>query len=145
MKTYTLSLLIVLLLSACTIAPAKMNYGEDHCHFCKMTIVDRQHAAQVVTGKGKAFKYDAIECMMNHLARWDQVEPGLFLVNDFTEPGKLVDATNSHYLICREIPSPMGAFLSGFSNAEVRDGLFEEKGGEALDWNGLLVKFQVNL
>jgi copper chaperone NosL len=99
----------------------------------------------VVTEKGKAFKYDAIECMMHHLRVWDQVAPALFLVNDFAEPGHLMDATHGHYLICREIPSPMGAFLSGFSDVEVRDGLFKEKGGQVLDWNGLLAKYEVNL
>ena len=29
-----------------------------------MTIVDRQHAAEAVTSKGKVFKFDAIECMV---------------------------------------------------------------------------------
>ena len=52
------SLLTFITLSSCNIQPQPINYGEDACHFCKMNIIDKQHAAQIVTSKGKAFKFD---------------------------------------------------------------------------------------
>ena len=57
--------ILFLSLAACTVAPVPINFGSDGCHFCKMTIVDKQHAAELVTSKGKAYKYDAIECMID--------------------------------------------------------------------------------
>lgn len=54
-----------MLLSACTPKAQSITYGADMCHFCKMNIVDVQHASEIVTKKGKVFKYDAIECMLN--------------------------------------------------------------------------------
>ena len=57
-------LLIILILVGCKVDPNPIEYGADACHFCSMTIVDRQHAAEFVTKKGKAFKFDATECMM---------------------------------------------------------------------------------
>ncbi len=100
-------LLLVLCLS-CSIGPKSIDYGHVGCHFCSMTIVDQQHAAQLVTQKGKVFNFDAIECMLNQLKKEDQSEIALFLVNDYEQPGELVDATKATYLISENIPSPMG-------------------------------------
>lgn len=140
-----LSLLaFAVLLSQCQVKPQPISYGSDGCHFCKMTIVDNQHAAQLVTVKGKAFKYDAIECMMNHLADWDQPEVQLYLVADYARPGELADATIAHYLISDNIPSPMGENLTAFAEMEVRDEAQSQSGGEKLDWESLKKEFKVN-
>lgn len=55
MKTLKLitALVAIGLLWSCSIAPEPINYGQDGCHFCKMTIVDKVHAAEIVTTKGK--------------------------------------------------------------------------------------------
>ena len=80
-------------LTACTVEPQPINYGTDGCHYCKMTIVDNQHAAQLVTEKGRAYKYDAIECMMNHLNKWNLPPVQYYLVTDYGSPGMLIDAS----------------------------------------------------
>ena len=67
MKSLTSLVLIISLLSACTPAPKPIEYGSDMCHYCKMTIMDKQHAAELVTDKGKVFPFDAIECMIHYL------------------------------------------------------------------------------
>lgn len=129
---------------SCEVKPQPINYGSDSCHFCKMTIVDNQHAAQIVTVKGKAFKYDAIECMMGDLLEWDQPEVKYHLIADYSAPGTLIDATSSHYAITPSIPSPMGKFLTGFAEANKRDLVLNNAGGEALDWKQLRQYFQEN-
>lgn len=65
MKKIIKLLFMYMLLSACTPKAQSITYGADMCHFCKMNIVDVQHASEIVTKKGKVFKYDAIECMLN--------------------------------------------------------------------------------
>ena len=60
-KLLPLILLATVLLAACQPSPKPIEYGSDMCDYCKMTIVDQQHAAELVTTKGKAFKFDAIE------------------------------------------------------------------------------------
>ena len=109
------SVLLISVMFACSVEPKPILYGSDGCHFCKMTIVDRQHAAQIVTNKGKVFNYDAIECMLNDLDSKDEQKIALILVNDYDAPGQLTDARDASYLISKAIPSPMGAFLTGFS------------------------------
>ena len=136
-------LVLVVGLSGCSSGPQPINYGQDACVFCKMTIVDKQHAAQVVTKTGKAFKYDAIECMMNDLKEWEHPEVEYFLVSDYTSPGQLTDATNAHYLISQSIPSPMGEFLTAFQHENDRKEILKDVTGETLNWTSLKSEFEV--
>jgi copper chaperone NosL len=129
-----ISILTLLLVTSCKVEPEKINYGEDGCHFCKMTIVDNQHASQLVTAKGKVYKYDAIECLINDLKKRDSTEVGMLLVNDYSNPGELISAESATFIISEGIPSPMGAFLSGFSTKEAAEKVISENGGTLYNW-----------
>lgn len=138
MKPYnSLLLVIALLIYGCGIEPKPINYGSDQCSFCKMSIVDKTHSAQVVTTKGRVQSFDAIECLVNFLGENDESEYSYILAADFSEPGSMIDARSAHYLISKQIPSPMGAFLSGFSSEESIDELPEDIVGERLTWQQL--------
>ena len=132
-----------LILVSCSVRPKPIDYGSDGCHFCSMTIVDRQHAAEIVTKKGKAFKFDAVECMMNHLKDIDVSTVGLFLVNDFRTPGELINAQEATFLISKAIPSPMGEYLSAFRSRNEAEQVEAENQGELYTWDGLLTRFEV--
>ncbi|PID67745.1 MAG: hypothetical protein CR968_05145 [Flavobacteriia bacterium] len=109
---------VLIFITGCKVEPKPIDYGKDTCHFCKMNIVDKTHAAEIVTKKGKAFKYDAIECMIKDLKKRNSSEVALFLVNDYSDPGALIDATEATFLISPAIKSPMGANLSAFSKKD---------------------------
>jgi copper chaperone NosL len=134
---YAISIITLLFISSCKVEPEKINYGKDGCHFCSMTIVDHQHASELVTAKGKVYKYDAIECLINDLKRRDSAEVGLLLVNDYGHPGELISAESATYLISEGVPSPMGAFLSAFSNKAEAEVVKSEKGGELYEWQAV--------
>ncbi len=102
---YLVLIFTPLLIFSCNIQPQEINYGEDACHFCRMTIVDKQHASEIVTSKGKAFKFDATECLINHLDEIDSTTVGLFLIADFNNPGELIDAKKATFIISKNIGS----------------------------------------
>ncbi|WP_296314616.1 nitrous oxide reductase accessory protein NosL [Winogradskyella sp. UBA3174] len=137
LKHYSTLALLLLFLS-CNISPQPINYGSDGCHFCKMTIVDKVHAAEIVTKKGKIYKFDATECMVNFMNEFDTSEIALYLSNNYTQPEKLIDATKSTFLISKNIPSPMGAFLSAFETKERAENTQLIKGGRLYSWTQLL-------
>jgi copper chaperone NosL len=144
MRFTILSISLVVLaigFSACNNGPQPISYSQDACDFCRMTIVDKQHAAQIVTEKGRNYKYDAIECMVNDLKDWDHPAADQLLVADYANPGKLINAKSAHYLISKNIPSPMGAFLSAFENLNELNKAQEQWGGEILNWEELGQKF----
>ncbi|RLD26426.1 MAG: hypothetical protein DRI54_02870 [Bacteroidetes bacterium] len=143
-NTFLIALIMVISWS-CSVEPQPINYGSDACEFCKMTIVENRWAAEIVTEKGKVYKYDAIECMMNYMNRNDIKSGGLalLLVDDYSQPGDLIDATKATYIKSEAIPSPMGAFLSAFSNADAAKETVAEKGGEIFDFNELKSRYEV--
>ncbi|WP_273276639.1 nitrous oxide reductase accessory protein NosL [Maribacter polysiphoniae] len=140
---YIFLTMALLSMVSCKVSPKPINYGSDGCHFCSMTIVDKQHAAEIVTKKGKAFKFDAVECMMNHLKDVDITTIELFLVNDFHAPGTLIDAKDATFLISKSIPSPMGEYLSAFYSKEQAELVEAENEGELYTWDGLKSRFKV--
>jgi copper chaperone NosL len=129
---------LLLVITSCNVGPQAINYGSDGCYFCKMTIVDKVHAAEIVTKKGKVYKFDATECMIHFMDEFDTSEINLYLTNIYTEPETLVDATKATFLISKNIPSPMGAFLSAFKTKEEAQKFQTEKGGELFTWNELV-------
>ncbi|GAB5401687.1 MAG: hypothetical protein Aureis2KO_32720 [Aureisphaera sp.] len=99
-----------------------------------MTIVDRQHAAQVVTQKGKAYKFDAAECMIHSLQDLGIASISHFLVTDYSTPDQLIDAQSATFLVSPNITSPMRANLCALSSQGMAIDLREEKTGELYTW-----------
>ncbi|RAV30025.1 nitrous oxide reductase accessory protein NosL [Sinomicrobium soli] len=128
--------------TSCEVKPAPIDYGTDNCQYCKMTIVDRQHAAQIVSDKGRVYKFDAIECMLGYQQENTSLPVSIWLINDYENPGKLIDATKAAYLISTEIPSPMGANLSGFNSEEAAKKAQAAHPGTHYDWEQLLEHFR---
>ena len=141
MQTLKHYLIIALLLTffSCNVSPQAIDYGNDGCHFCKMTIVDKVHAAEIVTNKGKVYKFDATECMVNFMEDFDTSEIKLYLSNNYTQPETLTDATKATFLISENIPSPMGAFLSAFKNKEDAQKMQSEQSGTLYTWDELQI------
>lgn len=135
-------ILLTILLSSCKVSPEPINYGSETCHYCSMTVIDQQHASQLVTKKGKVFKFDSIECMMYHLKNVEAADLELYRVNDYDQPGELIDATRAIYLISEGIPSPMGENLSAFRNGENAEKAQEEQGGNLFNWQELQNHFK---
>lgn len=140
-KHFVLLLLLIVLYN-CNVSPKPIDYGSDGCHFCKMTIVDKVHAAEVVTKKGKVYKFDATECMINFMEEFDTSQIALYLSNNYTEPEELIDASKATFLISKNVPSPMGANLSAFKNKADAEKVLEEKGGELYSWESLKEYFR---
>lgn len=145
MKHLGYSFFLMLFFSSCSVEPVAINYGQDACDFCQMNIVDEQHAAELVTSKGKAYKYDAIECMMNYLNRKElkSDDMSFLLITNYNEPGKLIDAKSATYIHSEAIPSPMGGFLSAVYDKDVAEQIVDAKGGETLDWEELKTRYEV--
>ena len=137
-----LAFLFIIMLVSCNVSPKPIDYGNDGCHYCKMTIVDKLHAAEIVTTKGKVYKFDATECMINFMDEFETSEIELYLSNNYTEPGELIDATKATFLISKNVPSPMGAFLSAFKEETEAKQVQSEKDGTLYNWEELLIHFK---
>ena len=136
----TIGVVILLFLISCKVEPKAIEFGKDQCGFCSMSIVDKTHASQYVTTKGKQFKFDAIECMVNDILEKNEEEIAIILVADFENPGNMIGAKTASYLISEEIKSPMGANLSAFQSSEKAAELQQIHSGDIYSWSSLKAK-----
>ncbi|TPE44120.1 hypothetical protein FJM65_11610 [Pontibacter mangrovi] len=129
--------LILVLLSGCSVEPKPIPYGQANCVHCSMTVSDSRYGAELVNDKGKAYFFDSAECLAAYLNE----QPGLsqkaafVLVSDYTNPEKLIEAEQAYFLQSRELPSPMGMFLTAVADKAAAGQLQQEYGGRLLTWN----------
>jgi copper chaperone NosL len=107
-----MTLAVACLLTACSRGFEPIEYGKDACAHCKMTIMDKRFAAEMVTPKGKVFKFDDISCLRAATAEM----PGSMLyVNDYTgNAGTALNAATAVYLRHESFSSPMNGNLAAF-------------------------------
>lgn len=139
-----LCLIVMISLYACSKGPQPINYGEDLCHYCQMTIVDRIYGAELVNDKGKAFKFDAVECLVRYQNELEDTEGFKFYTNYFGVPEAFVAVEDASFLISKNLPSPMGEFLTAFDSQAKAEELKNEKGGEIYNWDDLIKLPQFN-
>lgn len=118
--------------------PSPIEWGMDACHHCKMALVQKGFAAQRLNEKGKAFKFDAIECLVADLRAHPPGSGERFYVSDWSRPeAPPFPAGEAFYLKGEGIPSPMGGNLAGFAARDSALGFQERVGGNLLTWGDL--------
>ncbi len=137
-------LFVAILLGSCSVEPTPLLYGKDACHACKMTLMDKKFGAEVVTSKGKVYKFDDMNCMVNFLnsGSVQEEEIAYRLVIDFANPEKLIDAKDAHYVKSDNIRSPMASEVAAFSKKEDLDAANKEWRGVLLSWGELVAAFK---
>lgn len=131
-------------LGSCTVEPEPIAYGEDACHHCKMTLMDRKFGAELVTKKGKIYKFDDVNCMLSFYHS-GEVATGDFaykLVVDFTQPAKLIEAHNAFYLKSPRIQSPMISQVAAFEKEQDMKAAKDELNGIYMVWGELVTQFK---
>jgi copper chaperone NosL len=136
--------LIVTLCMACKVEPEPIYYGKDSCHSCKMTIMDRKFGAEVVTKKGKIFKFDDVNCMVNFLnsGTINEREVSYKLVVDYSQPEKLIAAGEAFYIKSPEIKSPMAGHVAAFETDELQKEYKKQWNGIYLTWGELTTQYK---
>lgn len=133
-------LLVLVLFTACSSEPQPIDYGMDNCDFCEMTIVSKAYAAQAVSEKGKQYKYDAIECMMNHQLQHNYDMP-VNLVANFEKPGTMINVNEANFVINDSIKSPMGGNLAAFKQESA---VVNTESEDSFNWQELRTIFLEN-
>jgi copper chaperone NosL len=136
--------ILVMMMLACSTEPQPLVYGKDGCHACKMTLMDKKFGAEVVTTKGKVYKFDDVNCMLNFLHSGELGERDIAhrLVIDFANPEKLIDTSHAFFLKSNTIKSPMASQVAAFEREEDMKRVKEELGGIYLVWGELVTQFK---
>jgi copper chaperone NosL len=118
--TATAVVSMLLFLSSCSTGPQPISYGKDACHFCKMIISDKKFGAEVVTQKGKAYKFDDTHCLVAFLKSGsvDQKEIAATYLADYSAQEKLIVTDQAFLLKAESIRGPMGGTVAAFATEE---------------------------
>jgi copper chaperone NosL len=143
-KLATVAVVLVLSIGmfSCSVKPEPLQYGKDACHHCKMVLMDDKFGAEIVSAKGKIFKFDDVSCLMSFInsAHLDGKEIAQCMIVDFASPGALIDARSAFYVKASAIKSPMAGNIAAFHDEATRNSYNQSWKGEELSWNELLIQ-----
>ncbi len=118
--------------------PAPIAWGEDACHFCKMTLVQKGFAAERINAKSKIYKYDSIKCLLADIKARPLGADEQVYVSDWSRPeAEMLTAQTAVFLKGGSISSPMGSALAGFAAKDSALAFRERIGGEIMEWERL--------
>ena len=129
-------LFISLLLSSCSAGPVPLKPGTDNCEFCKMTISDIRYGAEIITKKGKIFKFDDPQCAISFLKEHPEIKQALreIYYSSFSEPHSLIPSHTAFVLKCENLRAPMGGLYTVFNNMEDLNKVKQEYPGSVINW-----------
>ncbi|MDI1356149.1 MAG: nitrous oxide reductase accessory protein NosL [bacterium] len=115
-----ISFLFVLFLCACSNpAPQPISINKDACDNCKMTISDPRFACELVTNKGRAYKFDDVACLIGFKNNnKDMTQKATYYVNEYLYPNALTAYDKLTFVEGDQVGSPMGGNTAAFLNKD---------------------------
>jgi len=144
MKNAHLILAFAVFFVSCSVKPEPLVLGKDACYACKMTLMDERFGGEIVTKKGKVYKFDDLNCMINFSKSGYEPKDNiaLQLVVDYAHPGNLVDVQKTTYCKSEQIKSPMAGQAAAFEKREDLEQYNSEWKGAVLTWAELIKQSQ---
>ena len=122
------------------LASCQLLIAQNRCAHCNMDIKKEQFKSSVQQVEGALLEFDAIECLVNYMKAKDRKDYTGLIVTDYLS-GQPIAAEEAYYLKSTKLPSPMGAYLTAYTNREDADKQKAKLGGEVYDWEELMKRF----
>ena len=129
---------LIFILVSCSIEPQPIKMG-DTCSFCLMGVADNRFGAELITKKGKIYKFDDTHCLLEFLNAQTvpkEQQKSILFVN-FETPHGFLDAKNAFLLKSVDLRSPMGSNIAAFESLEKLKESQTKLGGEVVEWASL--------
>mgnify|MGYP003607980446 FL=1 len=135
-----LSYLLILLLSVSCVTneaePIKLN--SDACEFCKMKISDGKFGAELITNKGRIYKFDDMHCMISYHKENLTTNIQSFYIHDFSQNNILIPAETAFYVKGGEINSPMRGNIIAVKTEEEANKVIEKYKANPTSWSEII-------
>lgn len=120
--------------SSCQTQERPFQAGKDHCHMCKMTIMDTRFGAQLITQKGKLFLFDDVVCLAGFIKTdfLEKKDIRKIVVADYVEKDKLIAMEKAWFYVSPEIKSPMGGQAAAFDEKSKAESV--GTAGKMMNW-----------
>ncbi|MER3464368.1 MAG: hypothetical protein C4329_08135 [Chitinophagaceae bacterium] len=131
---------LVFVLQSCTAKPEPINYGKDACAFCKMNIADPHFGGEVVTKKGRTYKFDDMHCLVGFLKSGEVKEENISqtLAVNYEKENDFIDINKAVLVQSSEFHSPMNGNTVAFTTEDAANSIKEKVKGKQLTWDALM-------
>jgi copper chaperone NosL len=131
------SAICALIFTACTPKPEPIALGKDMCVECKMAIADPKFGGEIVTKKGKVFKFDDVHCIANFMEdrKVEMADIHQVLFVDYEAPGEFIKSPSAEFVLSSQLKSPMNGNAAAFKNKEAAEKKSAEiPGSKTTNW-----------
>lgn len=134
MKIFLSLLTAIFVMSCGPKEPKLIKLNADTCDFCKMTISNGKFAAQLITQKGRYYKFDDITCMIQFAKSNTIVPYEAFFVNDYLKENSFIPVEKSFLLQGGKIHSPMRGNCAAFASPKIQGEFKGKLNAKVLTW-----------
>ncbi|MBL0343122.1 MAG: nitrous oxide reductase accessory protein NosL [Bacteroidetes bacterium] len=108
---------LILLASCGPIDKEPIKINKEKCDNCKMMISDPRFAGELVTEKGRVYKFDDVTCLKSFMQS-QKHEYHSILISDYLPPHELHAVNTMHFITGANINSPMRGNVAAFSDKQ---------------------------
>lgn len=122
--------------TGCNPAPEAIVAGKDNCSHCKMSISDIKYAAEIVTQKGKVYKFDDVVCLLSFTKEKVIDEKNIkdIYLSNFCNPHELIKSSEAFFLQGGTIHAPMNGDIVAFSNKDSLTTMSSQLNAVQINW-----------
>lgn len=141
-KAAVLLLPFMFMLDSCHTKPEPFASGKDNCYFCKMGITDTRFGGELITKKGKIYKFDDLHCLISFLKAGGEEEKNISQTVTvlFNKPNEFLDVNKASFVISPELKSPMGSNAAGFTDNNAAQDFARNNQAQTATWQDLYSK-----
>lgn len=118
--------------------PIKLNV--DNCDYCKMGISDGKHGAEIITQKGRAYKFDDIGCMVHYCEENQEVKIKAYYVHDYNQNNVLIPIEKAFLVSGGAVKSPMNGNIAAFSDKSQAKAFEAASSAKEIEWTAIIKK-----
>lgn len=134
------AVLTVMLASSCNTQPEPLVIGKDLCADCMMTIMEPKFGAEIITKKGRIYKFDDLHCVVNYInkKKINQEDIKQTLTIDYNNASQFVNVTEAAFVTSPQLKSPMNSNTVAFASKEAAANAATQTSGTVKDWTTVL-------
>lgn len=99
-----------------------------------MSISDDRFGTELITEKGRVYKFDDLSCMLRYTSENNDVAVKAYYVCDYLSKGVLIPAESASFVFSRSFKSPMRGDIAAFKTAAEAETYATKNGTKALVW-----------
>ena len=133
------SLLLIIFAAGCNSGPQPIVLGKDKCSYCKMPISDQRFGAEIVSDKGKIFKFDDSHCVIGFLKeeKIKKEEAENIYFTNFYEPNQLLELSEVIFYQSPALKSPMNGNIAALNHKDSVESILKKFLGNEISWEDM--------